>query len=302
MVASVVKEETLSIEEVMHILDETSQVIAYSHELEQKSQELEAATTELRAANEQLKELDRLKDDFMSTVTHELRTPLTSIRAFSEILVDNPNLEVAKRNQFAGIILKESERLTRLINNVLDLSKIESGKMEWFISEFDLKEMVEETLISMGRLFEEKGIDLEIDLPGYVPPLLADRDRITQVLLNLLSNAIKFSNSEAGWVAVRMQTDDIWVQVSVSDNGPGIRPEDHHIVFEKFRQVGNTLTDKPQGTGLGLPICRQIITYFGGQLWIESEPGHGATFCFSLPREPHAPSSEQPTELAAAEI
>jgi hypothetical protein len=302
MVASVVKEETLSIEEVMHILDETSQVIAYSHELEQKSQELEAATTELRAANEQLKELDRLKDDFMSTVTHELRTPLTSIRAFSEILVDNPDLEVAKRNQFAGIILKESERLTRLINNVLDLSKIESGKMEWFISEFDLKEMVEETLISMGRLFEEKGIDLEIDLPGYVPPLLADRDRITQVLLNLLSNAIKFSNSEAGWVAVRMQTDDTWVQVSVSDNGPGIRPEDHHIVFEKFRQVGNTLTDKPQGTGLGLPICRQIITYFGGQLWIESEPGHGATFCFSLPREPHAPSSEQPTELAAAEI
>src|SRR5690606_6025523 len=117
MVASMVKEETLSIEEAMHILDETSQVIAYSHELALKSRELEAATNELRAANEQLKELDRLKDDFMSTVTHELRTPLTSIRAFSEILFDNPALEMAKRSQFAGIILKESERLTRLINN-----------------------------------------------------------------------------------------------------------------------------------------------------------------------------------------
>jgi signal transduction histidine kinase len=144
MVSSVVKEEPLSVEEVMDILDETSQVIAYSHQLEEKSRELEAATTELRTANEQLKELDRLKDDFMSTVTHELRTPLTSIRAFSEILHDNPDLAVEKRTQFATIILKESERLTRLINNVLDLSTNESGKMEWLLSDVDLKEVVDE--------------------------------------------------------------------------------------------------------------------------------------------------------------
>ena len=292
MVASVVKEESLTTEELMNILDETSQVIAYSHELEQKSRELEAATAELREANEQLKELDRLKDDFMSTVTHELRTPLTSIRAFSEILCDNPNLEVEQRNQFSGIILKESERLTRLINNVLDLSKIESGKMEWVLSTIDLKELVEDAITSTGQLFQEKNIRLEVDLPNAVPPVEADRDRIVQVVLNLLSNAIKFCNSQAGWVAIRMNVNNTCIQVDVSDNGPGIRPEDHHIVFEKFRQVGDTLTEKPQGTGLGLPICHHIITYFGGELWVDSAPGQGATFSFTLPFEPPLAVSE----------
>ena len=131
MVASVVKEEALTIDEVREILDEASQVVVYSHRLEQKSRELEAATAELRAANERLKELDRLKDDFVSTVTHELRTPLTSIRAFTEILLDDPDVDAEQRKKFLGIITKEAERLTRLINQVLDLAKIESGKAEW---------------------------------------------------------------------------------------------------------------------------------------------------------------------------
>ena len=292
MVASVVKEEPLTTAEVMNILDETQQAIAYSRQLEEKSAELEAATTELREANDQLKELDMLKDDFMSTVTHELRTPLTSIRAFSEILRDNPDLEINKRTQFSGIILKESERLTRLINNVLDLSKIESGKMEWMLADIDLKEVVEESLVAMGQLFEEKHIRLETDLPNSVPIVTADRDRIMQVMLNLLSNAIKFCNSENGWVLVSLYTETDTLRVNVSDNGLGIKPEDVDIVFEKFRQVGNTLTDKPQGTGLGLPICYHIITYFGGNLWVESTPGKGATFSFTLPLEPQPVAQE----------
>ncbi len=282
MVASVVKEEQLSVDEVMQILDETSEVIAYSQELEEKSRQLQAATDELRAANEQLQELDRLKDDFMSTVTHELRTPLTSIRAFSEILHDNPELEPGQRIQFASIIMKESERLTRLINNVLDLSKIESGKMEWFLSEFDMKILINEALTSTGQLFQEKEIALEVDLPQRVPLISADADRITQVLLNLLSNAIKFCK---GWVSVQLHIEDHYLRVDVLDDGPGIVSENHNIVFEKFRQVGNTLTEKPQGTGLGLPICRQIINHFGGRLWVESEFGYGAKFSFTLPLE-----------------
>jgi signal transduction histidine kinase len=292
MVASVVKEEPLSLEEVMDILDETSQVIAYSHQLEQKSRELEAATAELRAANEQLKELDRLKDDFISTVTHELRTPLTSIRAFSEILTDNPDLDEARQGKFLTIILKESERLTRLINQVLDLSKIESGKMDWSLSKIDLTEVIKEALTATGQLFEEKNIQVELDLPDRTPAILADRDRIMQVLLNLLSNAMKFCNSQAGWVGIRLHLKNNLVQIDVSDNGPGIRPKDQELIFEKFRQVGDALTEKPQGTGLGLPICHHIITYFGGKLWVKSEPGHGATFSFTLPLLSHPVGSE----------
>ncbi len=286
MVASVVKEEPLSTEEVLSILDETSQVIAYSHRLEQKSRELEVATAELREANEQLKELDRLKDDFMSTVTHELHTPLTSIRAFSEILRDNPELDAAQRDKFAGIILKESERLTRLINNVLDISKIESGKMEWTLSEVDLAEVINEAIVSMEQLFEEKNIRLNLELQKNGPAVIADKDRLMQVMLNLLSNAIKFCNPQVGEVGVRLQSENDGLRVDVSDNGPGIHPRDINIVFEKFRQAGDTLTDKPQGTGLGLPICREIITHFGGELWVSSAPGQGATFSFSLPALP----------------
>ena len=165
MVASVVKEEALTIDEVREILDEASQVVVYSHRLEQKSRELEAATAELRAANERLKELDQLKDDFVSTVTHELRTPLTSIRAFIEILLDDPEVEPEQRKKFLGIIAKEAERLTRLINQVLDLAKIESGKAEWVESRVDMKEVISDTLAAMGQVFKEKNIRVEAQLP-----------------------------------------------------------------------------------------------------------------------------------------
>jgi hypothetical protein len=283
MIASVVKEEPLNLTEVMGMLDET---IAYSRQLEQKSQELEAATSELRAANDRLKELDRLKDDFISTVSHELRTPLTSIRAFSEILYDNPDLDINRRTHFLSIILKENERLTRLINQVLDLSKIESGNMEWHLSEINLGEVLTESLQTTSQLFSENNIQLEVDLPAHVPLIVADRDRIKQVVLNLLSNAIKFCDHSAGRIAVRLQVQPEAVQVDVNDNGPGIKPADQNIIFDKFRQVGDTMTEKPQGTGLGLPISRQIISHFGGCLWVESIPGRGATFSFVLPLEP----------------
>src|SRR4029453_4792296 len=149
-VATVGREEPLGIAEVLDILDEASQMIAYSHKLEDKSRALEAATAELRAANERLTELDRLKDHFMSTVTHELRTPLTSIRALSEILFDEPELDVAQRTKFLGIIIKESERLTRLINQMLDLAKLESGNAHWHASEVDMRELIEEAAAAVA--------------------------------------------------------------------------------------------------------------------------------------------------------
>jgi signal transduction histidine kinase len=164
--------------------------------------------------------------------------------------------------------------------------------MEWSLSEIDLKAVIEEALTTTGQLFQEKNIQIELDLPTNVPPIIADRDRTVQVLLNLLSNAMKFCNSEAGWVAIRLHVHTENVQVDVVDNGPGIHPKDQELIFEKFRQVGDTLTEKPQGTGLGLPICRHIITYFGGKLWVESKPGHGATFSFTLPVKPQPDQAE----------
>jgi len=285
MVASVVKEEPLGIDEVMNILDEASQVRAYSKQLEQKSRELEAATAELRAANERLKELDRMKDDFMSTVTHELRTPLTSIRAFSEILLEDPKTDLIDRRKFLAIIVKETERLTRLINQVLDMAKIESGNAEWHNAEVDLHEIIEESIAATSSLFTDKRIGLEMALEGGVPKVMADRDRLIQVMLNLLSNAVKFCEAGQGRVKVGLYLAAGAVRVDVADNGPGISPAEQGTIFEKFRQGGDTMTAKPQGTGLGLPISRQIIEHFGGRLWVESSLGKGATFSFTLPLE-----------------
>ena len=283
MVASVAKEEPLSIDEVMHILDEASQLRTYSRELERKSRELTAATLELQEANERLQELDRVKDDIMSSVTHELRTPLTSIRAFSELLRDDPKMHLADRERFLGLIVSEAERLSRLINQTLDLAKIESGRADWNGCELDLKEVVEQSLAATSQLFREKDAHVDLDLPDNLPLILADRDRLIQVMLNLLSNAAKFLVQGAGRVSVKLRVLADALEVSVSDNGPGIRLEDQELIFEKFRQVGDTMTAKPAGTGLGLPISRRIVEHFGGRLWVESVPGEGATFRFTLP-------------------
>ena len=283
MLASVVQEEPLGMDEVLGILDEASQVIAYSRRLEQQSHELEAATGELRAANARLQELDRLKDDFISTVTHELRTPLTSIRAFSEILNDNPELDPAQRARFVAIIVKESERLTRMINQVLDLAKLESGRAEWHTSALDLREVIEDAQATTSQLLQEQGVELQLDLPAQIPPVLADRDRLLQVLLNLISNAVKFCDREAGRIGIAVQVLPEALRVDVRDNGCGIDPADQQTIFEKFRQAGDNLTEKPQGTGLGLPISRQIVEHFGGRLWVQSARGQGATFSFTLP-------------------
>ena len=290
MIASAVNEEPLGLDEVMAILDETSQAVAYSRQLEQKSLELETVSAGLRAANVRLTELDRMKDDFISTVTHELRTPLTSIRAFSEILRDHPDLAAAKRSAYLDIVIKESERLTRLINNVLDLAKIESGSTEWHTVPLDLKQVIQDAVDATRQLFLDQRIQLELQLPPQVPRLLADPDRLMQVMLNLLSNAVKFCDRVDGRVAVSLEAVGGDLRVAVRDNGCGVRPQDRELIFDKFRQGGDRLAGKPQGTGLGLPISREIIRHFGGKLWLETTPDSGAVFVFTLPL-PKAPET-----------
>ncbi len=283
--ASAIQDGEFSIPELMRMLDETSQVIEYSRQLEQKSAELERATAALRAANEQLRELDRMKDDFLSTITHELRTPLTSIRAFSEILFDHPDIDMDQRQEFLGLIIKESERLTRLINEVLDFAKIEAGQVDWSIEAIDLAEIVSQAAASTSQLFREKGVVLKLSVNPQGPRVLGDYDRLMQVVVNLLSNAVKFT-PEDGRVDVSIRPVTGGMRVEVKDTGPGIAPKDCEVIFERFRQVGSPATGKPKGTGLGLAICRRIIGHLGGRIWVESMLGRGATFCFVVPLAP----------------
>jgi len=284
MVASVLREEMHNIDEVVQILDEASQLVIYSRQLEQKSRELEAATAELRAANERLKELDKLKDDFVATVSHEVRTPLTSIRSFSEILRDNPDLDAHQRHEFVSIVVQESERLSRLINDILDLAKMEAGTSEWHMADLAPKAVIEQALAAMAGLFAKaRHVSLETRIPDDLPPIRADADRLTQVIVNLVSNAEKFCAKENGWIRLEAWQEAGFLRVDVKDNGIGIAKKDQEKIFERFQQAGNTLTDKPQGTGLGLPICRQILLRFGGAIWVDSEPDHGATFSFRIP-------------------
>ena len=286
MVASVVEEEALALDDVMRILDEASQLRAYSHALEDKSKSLERATAELRSANEQLKSLDRLKDDFMSSVTHELRTPLTSIRALAELMQDDAEMPAEQRQQFLSIITAETERLSRLVNQVLDMAKIESGHGEWLHADVDMRALLTQAAQTTAEMFRERGARLSLQLPdpvrGQIRTLKADPDRLMQVVMNLLSNAAKFVPSDGGEVRLRLTTDDAGLTVAVQDNGPGVPKAQQALIFEKFRQGGDQ-THRPQGTGLGLPISVSIVEHFGGRMWIESEPGHGATFAFHLP-------------------
>jgi Na+/proline symporter/signal transduction histidine kinase len=283
MVSSVVSEEPLGMSEVMEILDEATQVRAYSRALERKSRELEAATAELRQLNERLQELDRMKDDFVSTVTHELRTPLTSIRAFSEILLDNPDLDAEERRRFLRPIVDETERLTRLINQVLDLAKLEAGAAQWHVEPVDLRDVLRASTAATAQLFRDRGASLHVDLPDTVPPVAADPDRVVQVMLNLIGNAVKFADPEHGRVRIGVKVLDGEVQVDVDDNGNGIPEVDRDIIFDKFRQGGDTHRDRPPGTGLGLPISREIITHLGGRLWVAPRSVPGTTMSFTLP-------------------
>ena len=319
LIGTVVKGEIVSIEEVMEVLGEASQAIRYSHQLEEKSRELEAATKELRAANERLQELDRLKDDFLTTVSHELRTPLTSIRSFSEILFDHPELEDSERTRFLGIVIKESERLTRLINQILDMAKLESGRTHWNITNVDASEAIQEAVAATSSLLTEDKIELGLRLPDDLRPVRADRDRFIQVIVNLLANAVKSCDSKAPRVEVRVTPQDRVLKVSIADNGPGVPVGSEEHIFDKFQQVNDSRAGATGGTGLGLPICRQIVEYLGGRIWLERPDGSvdsaersqedggsifdsgGAVFSFTLPYgKETAPAPESDAKENAA--
>ncbi|MBF0248522.1 MAG: histidine kinase [Alphaproteobacteria bacterium] len=284
MIGSVVKGGIVRLDEMYKILDETSQAIRYSRMLETKSRELEDTTQQLQSANERLKELDSLKDDFLNTISHELRTPLTSIRAFSEILTDTPDIESGQRTHFLDVIRTESERLTRLIDQVLDLAKLEAGQMEWSVEAVDPCPSVKGAVAAMDALIRERKVAVILDVPKSLPKVRAARDQLMQVMINLLSNAVKFCRNPNGEVRIEADVRDGFLSISVTDNGDGIPPEHRDGVFEKFHQFNRGSDRMPRGTGLGLAICRHIVTYLGGDIRVGDNPkGSGARFTFTLP-------------------
>ncbi len=245
---------------------------------------LEKSRAELEDANEKLKELDLMKSEFLNTVSHELRTPLTSIKAFAEILLDNVGEDVETQTEFLEIINKESDRLTRLINNLLDLSRIEAGRMKWEREPLDLHELVSTAINSLRGSAEKKGLVLESEIEDALPTV-GDRDKLIQVITNLLGNAIKFT-SEGGTVRVEAGRKDLLTcRIAVTDSGVGIDPEHHESIFEKFSQVDSSETRDIKGSGLGLPIARSITEAHNGKLLVESQLGQGATFTVELPLE-----------------
>ncbi|MBW9171714.1 GAF domain-containing sensor histidine kinase [Clostridium estertheticum] len=243
-----------------------------------------------------LKDIDETKTDFLSTVSHELRTPLTSIIGFTEMVKRKfegtiiPELDLSiEKNQSAvvkikrniNIILAEGERLSSLINELLDISRMEAGKVLLNMRKIDIEEIITQVITLTNPIIRDKSLQVIQSISETLPEIIADRDKLMQVIINLISNAIKFTEKGCIVCSARVVAENIIV--SISDTGVGIREEDKKYIFEKFSQVGDTLTDKPTGTGLGLSICKYIIEEHGGEIWVESEIGKGTDFSFSIP-------------------
>ena len=257
---------------------------------------VEQRTSELKLAMEEAEAANRMKSDFLSTVSHELRTPLTSVFGFAQLIKwelehevfprlsgDGAELETIKGQllENAEIIIVEGERLRALIDDVLDLARFEADHVEWNLRPVELEEAVEHSFISTKALFRDKGLEWAIDVEEGLPKIVCDRHRIVQVLINLISNAIKFTDQ--GLVTCRVRRDNDMVQVQVVDTGIGIPESEQGKIFDKFKQLGDMHTDKPRGTGLGLSISKEIVERHGGRIWVESAPGKGSTFTFTLP-------------------
>ncbi len=241
-------------------------------EIEEKSRLLEVA--------------NQHKSEFLANMSHELRTPLNAIIGFSEVLLQRMFGELnPKQDEYLQDVLSSGRHLLSLINDILDLSKVEAGRMELELARFDLPQAMQDTLVLVRERAARHGIDLQLEVDGGVGEIVADERKIKQVMLNLLSNAVKFT-PEGGRVDVRTVPTDGGVEISVADTGIGIAAENQELIFEEFRQVGGDYAHKREGTGLGLTLARRFVELHGGRIWVKSQPGLGSTFTFSIPERP----------------
>jgi signal transduction histidine kinase len=249
--------------------------------LQSSHDDLRRAYTDLAVAHQELLQLDEMKSDFIANVSHELRTPLTSVVAYSEMLLTYDDAPPEEQREFLRIIHTESVRLTRLVGDVLDITKIESGDFSLEREPIDVAELIETVGRAYRAVVEQQGLTLEMVVDPDLPVVVGDHDRLQQVLTNLLANAAKFTRHGTLRVSAERAGDEL--RIAVADTGIGIPPEHHERIFEKFHQVGDVMTEKPTGSGLGLAICRELVQAHGGRIWVESTPGVGSTFTVALP-------------------
>jgi len=238
---------------------------------------------EIEDKGRQLEAANRHKSEFLANVSHELRTPLNAIIGFSEVLQERLFGELnEKQAEYTDDILSSGRHLLSLINDILDLSKIEAGRMELEVTTFDLPGAIENALLLVRERASRHGIKLDRAIDERLGDFTGDERKVKQVLVNLLSNAVKFT-PEGGRIKVEARLGDNAAMVSVADTGIGIAKEDQEVIFEEFRQVGSNYAHKREGTGLGLSLTRKFVEMHGGKIWVESELGKGATFTFTLP-------------------
>jgi signal transduction histidine kinase len=237
---------------------------------------------EIQEKSRQLAEASQHKSQFLANMSHELRTPLNAILGYTELILDSVYGEMPeKARSVLDRVQRNGRHLLGLINEVLDLSKIEAGQLTLSLADYSLKNVIQSVFSSVEPLASEKQIKLKIDLASELSQGRGDERRLTQVLLNLVGNAIKFT--DGGEVAIRASTSNGRFNVTVSDTGPGISETDQAKLFQEFQQADNSITRKKGGTGLGLAISKRIVEMHGGRIWVESTLGQGSTFAFTLP-------------------
>jgi PAS domain S-box-containing protein len=242
--------------------------------------------TEKKRYERRLKDLDKMKSDFVSNVSHELKTPLTSIKGSVDNMLDGLTGALnEKQIRYLARIKSNTDRLSRLINDLLDLSRIEAGRVEVRRASLLLTALAEEVAEHLKQLAAEKLIRIEVPPPDPQMTVWADRDKVTQVLMNLIGNAVKFTPQDGKVIVAIEKNGNDYIQISIADNGPGIRPEEADKIFSKFYQVANVDKQKPQGSGLGLAISKALVEMHGGKIWVESKLGRGSTFYFTLPAQ-----------------
>jgi len=283
MVSRVAGSESVGMIELFDIADETQRLIETSRQLSEKSAELERAAHQLREANERLRTLDVQKDEFLSQVSHELRTPMTSIRAFSEILLGDDPVSEDERQRFIGIIQNESLRLTRLLDEILDISRLEAGTLDLPLGPIDPEAAIAAALGTVSGVARKHGVTMHRE-PGPDGMLVrANEDRLRQALINLLSNAVKYNAAAAPEIRVRLHANGGFLNIDVIDNGGGVSAAEATTVFEKFTRGSRAGHD--QGAGLGLPISRAIMRTMGGDLTVEFAPDRTSFFRLVLALE-----------------